>query len=422
MNLNYAPLKSSDLVKFLYYEIYRKFVYEYGVHRPVHFLAKRFLGLRAITRDQVLATRSRDYKTFHYGSEERFEVSAPYTVSDKDRQTASQFIDFPRTICVDRPFVCEIENAELVGPNAVCFLNGREIFSEAVFPLDVSAKLSFEERASVRDLLLNFAAKPEGDEIELAFSLVNIWDKNYWHWFIDTLTRLEGVREYEQKTGQKAKLIVRENLRSWQRESLRLLGFSPDDFVPWNGRYLKVKKLVVPSFRRATVEGKYHGLASPSSCRWVGQTIAANVPPQTSGPELSQRIFISRKNAWGRRIINEDEIMKRLAPLGFKAYVLEELSFEDEVRLLANAELVVGPHGSGLTNMIFSKAPKIVEIFGSKLEASFFYLSSGLGFKHGCMICNSPEAQGTQQKNDIYVDIDRLVALIETMLEADCPG
>jgi len=50
-----------------------------------------------------------------------------------------------------------------------------------------------------------------------------------------------------------------------------------------------------------------------------------------------------------RRIINEHEVIEALATFGFVAYALEEMSFSEQVRLFSQAEMVVAPHGAGLT-------------------------------------------------------------------------
>jgi hypothetical protein len=120
-------------------------------------------------------------------------------------------------------------------------------------------------------------------------------------------------------------------------------------------------------------------------------------------------------------VINEDEVLAALAPLGFVSYTMEELSFEDEVRLFSQAEIVVATHGAGLTNMIF--APQnltVIELFSSSADsfgsACFFVLAQALGFRYGCLGAN-PNPKKTREKyNGIMVNAARLLELVKEML------
>ncbi len=79
--------------------------------------------------------------------------------------------------------------------------------------------------------------------------------------------------------------------------------------------------------------------------------------------QTPKRIFISRAKAPCRRIRNEEALMELLAALGFVSYSLEDLSIQEQATLFKNAEVIVGPHGAGWTNLIFCKpGTKIIEI------------------------------------------------------------
>ena len=56
--------------------------------------------------------------------------------------------------------------------------------------------------------------------------------------------------------------------------------------------------------------------------------------------------------------------MEFLHKFGFQSVVLESLPISKQIDLLAKAEVVISPHGAGLTNIIFcSPGTKIIEIF-----------------------------------------------------------
>jgi capsular polysaccharide biosynthesis protein len=61
--------------------------------------------------------------------------------------------------------------------------------------------------------------------------------------------------------------------------------------------------------------------------------------------------------------MNEREVLQALRPLGFTSCRLETMPLADQVALFHRAECVVGPHGAGLTNLLFCRSgTKVVEI------------------------------------------------------------
>ena len=76
-----------------------------------------------------------------------------------------------------------------------------------------------------------------------------------------------------------------------------------------------------------------------------------------------RRIFLSRRpdaNTNGRILVNEAEVLARLANLGFVAFHAEDYTFEQQRRIFAAAEIVVGVSGAGLSNTVFMKRGSMV--------------------------------------------------------------
>ena len=136
----------------------------------------------------------------------------------------------------------------------------------------------------------------------------------------------------------------------------------------------------------------------------------------TGGTSFSPRVFISRRKALARCITNEDEVMRALAPLGFAAYALEEMGFADQVRLFAQAEFIVAPHGAGLMNLAFAERPGVVELFGRHIQPSFSELARGFGCRYGFMECPAPRGDLRSWDADLVVDVPALARLVEGML------
>jgi len=157
----------------------------------------------------------------------------------------------------------------------------------------------------------------------------------------------------------------------------------------------------VASFRRRSKRaGTPFDCVSPNALRWLRKRITAGLGDTGEGG--LENIFISRSKASVRRVINENALMDFLAPLGFKSYCLEDLGFNDQVKLFSKAKVVVGPHGSGLTNIVWAgDGASVIELLPeNRLHPDYFQLSMALGHRYAAVIC-----KGANEKGDMTVDL-----------------
>jgi len=406
--------------------LYRSEIKSPLLRKPIFFILRNLgfkLHLKLVIRDDLLSNKD-NYSIKEFGSEELVTANEAYISEKTPKKIKEEFFSF--TVKLDRPFVCEVPDAELVGSTATGFDRNGNIITETIVPFFFKEGY-LEQNVSIRALALKNFSRPSAIQLDTACSLVYPWAKNYWHWIVDGLTRIEGLEAYQEQTGIKPTLIIESNLTSWQSESLKLLGYEPDECIRWNELRVQVKKLLVPSFRRYwgyynKTYKTYNQVVSPMACRWLRQRILSNLPVVASEQlNFSSKIFISRRKALQRRIINEDEVIEALAPFGFVAYALEELSFSEQVRLFSQADMVVAPHGAGLTNMIFSENLAVIELFGSYVPSFYIpgfalaNLSRGLGFRYGCLMGQSYPQDSRQIHTDLIVDITELRDLVAKM-------
>lgn len=85
----------------------------------------------------------------------------------------------------------------------------------------------------------------------------------------------------------------------------------------------------------------------------------------STGQEKGKYTFISRnkKDIPNRRILNEDDLLTPLKELGFSCYNLNDLTFEQQIKLFRSSEIITGYHGAGLAWLIFClPGTKVLEI------------------------------------------------------------
>ncbi len=97
---------------------------------------------------------------------------------------------------------------------------------------------------------------------------------------------------------------------------------------------------------------------------WLVETVRAALdctsPPAPSGQP--RRLWISRQDADSRHLTWEKSLLERLTD--FESVELSRLNASAQIALFQSANVVAGPHGAGLTNVVFSPpGVKLVEFF-----------------------------------------------------------
>jgi capsular polysaccharide biosynthesis protein len=114
--------------------------------------------------------------------------------------------------------------------------------------------------------------------------------------------------------------------------------------------------------------------------------------------ETPPKIYISRQG--NRKVLNESEIVKTLSINGFVSITLENYSVELQAKLFQQAEIIVAPHGAGLTNLIFSKNKnlRLLELFGKDYQNECYAsLCREMGFIYYYHVSDKGDAYGNYE-------------------------
>jgi hypothetical protein len=65
-------------------------------------------------------------------------------------------------------------------------------------------------------------------------------------------------------------------------------------------------------------------------------------------------IYISRRHAQTRQVLNEEELLDGLRSRGIQIVCLEHMTFEESILLFRQASFILGPHGAGFSFSAFS--------------------------------------------------------------------
>lgn len=263
---------------------------------------------------------------------------------------------------------------------------------------------TIEEHRIFRQFLLPRVHRLDGIAAVLAVPGGN----TYYHWLLDSLPRLELIRLAGWPLEGLRHFIVSGHRRAFQVETLERLKLSGKTVSLDESPHVRAAQLIVPSFTGPRER------APGWACEFLRRLFPGN--DQAAGPS-PRRIYISRARAKSRRVTNESEVASLLARSGFQAVLLEELSVADQARLFANAEWIVGPHGSGFANLVFcARGAKVLEIFSpAPVKDMYEYLARQAGCEYRSLFCLSRSSDPSDRRA-VTVDLRALDEVLAQMV------
>jgi hypothetical protein len=236
---------------------------------------------------------------------------------------------------------------------------------------------------------------------------------NYYHWLIDSLPRLHLLK----KAGLWDEIdyfLVYDGQRRFVADSLRALGIRPEQVLDLRThRHLVADRLLVTSPVRGA------GTHTPQwACDFLRHELRTAAAPQTFSPY----VYLSRRDAPARHVLNEPDVEALLRPYGFETHVLSDYSFEQQLALFAGARAVVAPTGAGLANLVFAPAgTPVVELFPKHFTVvEYPELCYRLGLRHRYLVADAANGPITSRRagwrENLTVDLNALSSCLHQVL------
>jgi Glycosyltransferase 61 len=283
---------------------------------------------------------------------------------------------------------------------------------------DISIDFSEPLEAKLARVRRDWAWRPVTDVEGTVAVLSTMGGMLYYHWLFQLLPRFELIRRSGIDLNSIDYFLVNSTKAPFQRESLEVLGIDRRKILESSAvPHLRASALVVPSVPL------WGGCFAP----WMREFLRSSFLPEI-GIEVKvarPRLYISRGSAGYRRVLNEADVLQLLHRYGFEQAKFEQMSVRQQAAVMASCEVVVAPHGGGLSNLIFCQpATKVIEIFSPELVATYFWkVSAQLGLDYYYLLGKGSPLSGDvdypqtwDAHTDIEVDIDRLR---ETLALAD---
>lgn len=240
---------------------------------------------------------------------------------------------------------------------------------------------------------------------------------SYYFWITECLPRLLMVRDHLPQLT----LIYPE---SWKRlsfvnETLSLFPELNRVEIPADV-HLRVKNLVMPEVKPWTP------MFIPEYVHEVRRVLFEGFDIRQNYLVTSRKVYISRKAASRRMFTDEDRVESFFNKAGFCTITMEELSFRQQIALMAEANFVAAITGAGLVNLLFSNScgrfldfTNADYLYKSHYKFHYMKLCNILKIKYG--VCffkheDAPRVEHYSNQNLVF-EIEKTERLIQILGE-----
>ncbi len=226
----------------------------------------------------------------------------------------------------------------------------------------------------------------------------------YYHWLVESLTRLVIISDEEKEYP--IILPMKYRSLSYVQESLSILGFN---ILYYNENdHLLVKKLILPDI---TVRGMCFSNESLFGLKQKFNSLNA-IPQQPF-----RKIYVSRKYSNARNITNEDELLNILNKYNIEIFHFENMSISQQIKLLQETIFIIGPHGAGLSNILF--VPNITTVLEIRNKCDthwnmFYAMASDLSLNYFYYLAE-PDSNDSHNAN-LTIDLKEIEILLENIM------
>ena len=317
---------------------------------------------------------------------------AKYQTKHLPSDPTRSWFHLDQEITVPHKLVCQIPHGRIFGNCGAIMTADHTLLSD----LSLDFNLVSEGLDSSHHYIFQLAKLPPPTFLDanVACCVTPAGGNNYFHWMIDVLPKLY-LLEQSSISWEKIDYWVFNTLEfSFCQETLSRLRIPQNRIVEISGEtHLQAENLICTSSPSITNDGRV-----PIS-RWIinflRDQFLLNSCSDAFRVDPPKRIWISRMDSSRRSISNEQEVIDFLEPFGFISVKLSSLSVLEQATLFNQSEVVIAPHGAGLTNLVFCKpGTKVIEIFlppdvngrwsgigdycylSNQLNLSYFYMLS----------------------------------------------
>ena len=201
---------------------------------------------------------------------------------------------------------------------------------------------------------------------------------NIWHLLFDALPKLHLAEQAGIDPLGFDHYVINSRQARFERDAIQMLGLPEEKIVESDAFPLVQADELVFVTLGCLIP------ADPWVLRWVRSKF---ISPGNTG-ERGKRIFLSRADATRRRFRGEHLLWDKLEKRGFEKVEFAAMGLAEQIDCMRRAEVVVAPHGAGLTNLVWADpGTKVAELFAKEyVNACYWLIADMLGQHYGFAI------------------------------------
>ena len=240
---------------------------------------------------------------------------------------------------------------------------------------------------------------------------------NYWHWLLDIIPKLKIV---EKEIDDIDYFLFPNTEKKFQKETLKLLNIPIKKILSSKSyRHIYADKIISTDFTYNLTNNPWEDhLKIPN---WIYIYLKNKfIPHLKETKKLPKKFYIDRgdsvsnsKNS--RVILNETTVKDYLKKNGYEIVSLANLTFLDQVALFNQAKSIVGLHGAGFANLVFSNPKtKVLELKSNTAGDIIKNLSIQNELSYFDISCEPKNINNRNQSGDIEINIDLLNKILKS--------
>jgi capsular polysaccharide biosynthesis protein len=300
------------------------------------------------------------------------------------------------------------KNVKILSNGAVCKIGIKSglYFSQSI-PHKKGSRLINEAKLHLKSFSSLFSVRKKLN-VKKGLLLTDQYSVMFFHWFADVLQKLEAIETSDLNIKDYI-LLIPSTVKSHYTD-LTL------------NRY-NIKYKIIENNEIASVNELLHiPLISPSGNfrPELAQNLRERFKNNRVRDEKSKRVYITRKFAPNRKLLNEDKLKPILDNLNFTIVAMEQLSFEEQLDIVVNADVLVSIHGAGLSHMLWmDTGSNIIEIRfkDDKTHNCYYSLASDLNHNYYYFCADSLNKNSSTLRSDLYLNVESFEKFLTKMLE-----
>lgn len=231
---------------------------------------------------------------------------------------------------------------------------------------------------------------------------------NFGHWLYDVLPRLHLLRSAG-LVPPDARYLTPPIDAEFKSTSLRLLGVSPEDCIG-----VSRPAAIAGNTMAASSGHRIHGRVEP----WIPQFLHESFARDSAQSGL--RLYVNRHDTKSRRVLNEEALESVLVQRGFRSVSAADFDFQGKLELFGSAEMIVAPHGAGLSSLAFCPpGTHVVEIYDDYWFHPWFEdVARAMDLPHTAVhaLRTVSPAWLPDDLRHVEVDVERVVSAVDEIL------